>query len=444
MCFLRSIYNFLFFSGLSLLSCTLYSQEGPYIFLVIGDGMDDSQIAIAEYYYEERGGLESFARMHDRSSAMIEGYDLGDGLRTYVSDSANTATTLASGVVTRRRMIGRDPNNQDVESLLAIAKSHQLGTAIITTSSLTDATPAAFYAHAYHRDCEGPDYLRYELTETTQPCVNDSIARGGMGSIAEQAILYGPDLLLGGGMEFFDQQSETDPEISLIELAHQNDIDVISNLGTTERAYSRILGIFAEEHLPVTMTSDIYPPADFIRRQEGLNILPEVYSCIDNPQFMETPKLSEMTQYALDYLDQSQGFFMMIESASIDKQAHDRNACGSIGELGQLEETLALILDFASTHEQTYIIVTADHSHAAQVIPDIDSDAAFISPGQIARVRLPNDNLITINYATSDEPESEEHTGSMVPVFGYQIELPAMMKQRDVFPLLKEIIISHP
>jgi hypothetical protein len=61
----------------------LYSQEGPYIFLVIGDGMDDSQIAIAEHYYEELGGLESFVRMHDRSSAMIEGYDLGDGLSSY-------------------------------------------------------------------------------------------------------------------------------------------------------------------------------------------------------------------------------------------------------------------------------------------------------------------------------------------------------------------------
>jgi len=444
MCFLRSIYNFLFFSGLSFLGCTVYSQEGPYIFLVIGDGMDDSQIAIAEHYYEELGGLESFVRMHDRTSAMVDGYNLGDGSRAYVSDSANTATTLASGVVTRRRMIGRDADNQDVESLIAIAKSHQLGTAIITTSSLTDATPAAFYAHAYHRDCEGPDYLRYELTETTQPCLNDAIARGGLGSIAEQAILYGPDVLLGGGMDFFDQPSETDPEIRLIELARQNDIGVISNLEPSEHTYSRVLGIFAKEHLPVMMTSGIYPPADYIRRQGGLNILPDAYSCMDNPQFMETPRLSEMTQYALDYLDRSQGFFMMIESASIDKQAHDRNACGSIGELGQLEETLALILDFASTHEQTYIIVTADHSHAAQVIPDIDSDAEFISPGQIARVRLPNDNLITINYATSDEHESEEHTGSMVPVFGYQVELPAMMKQSDVFPILKEIIMRRP
>jgi alkaline phosphatase len=245
-------------------------------------------------------------------------------------------------------------------------------------------------------------------------------------------------------MDFFDQPSETDSDISLIELAHQNDIGVISNLEPPDRNNSRVLGIFAKEHLPVMMTSSVYPPADYIRREGGLNILPDVYSCMGNPQFSNTPRLSEMTKYALDYLDQSQGFFMMIESASIDKQAHDRNACGSIGELGQLEETLALILDFATTHEQTYIIVTADHSHAAQVIPDIDSVAEFISPGQIARLRLPNDNLITINYATSDEPESEEHTGSMVPVFSYQIELPAMMRQSDVFPILKEIIISYP
>ena len=54
------------------------------------------------------------------------------------------------------------------------------------------------------------------------------------------------------------------------------------------------------------------------------------------------------------------------------------------------------------------------------------------------------DTLITINYATSDEHESEEHTGSMVPVFGFQIELPAMMRQSDVFPILKEIIMRRP
>ena len=48
-----------------------------------------------------------------------------------------------------------------------------------------------------------------------------------------------------------------------------------------------------------------------------------------------------MTDAALRQLshDNHKGFFLMIESASIDKQAHERKPCGSIGRaVQQLEE----------------------------------------------------------------------------------------------------------
>ena len=53
----------------------------------------------------------------------------------------------------------------------------------------------------------------------------------------------------------------------------------------------------------------------------------------------------------------SRGFFLMIESASIDKQSHERNPCGSIGEIEQLEETIALAM--VPTATDATIIVTA-------------------------------------------------------------------------------------
>ena len=57
----------------------------------------------------------------------------------------------------------------------------------------------------------------------------------------------------------------------------------------------------------------------------------------------------------------------MIESASIDKQSHARKACGSIGELAQLEEALQSALVFAEHHPNTLILVTADHSHTLTI-----------------------------------------------------------------------------
>ena len=57
----------------------------------------------------------------------------------------------------------------------------------------------------------------------------------------------------------------------------------------------------------------------------------------------------------------------MVESASIDKQSHERKPCGSIGELEQLEEALTAALTYAQSHPNTLILVTADHSQAAQL-----------------------------------------------------------------------------
>ena len=62
-------------------------------------------------------------------------------------------------------------------------------------------------------------------------------------------------------------------------------------------------------------------------------------TCELNPDFSETPSLAQMTEIAIDHLSgkNEKGFFLMVESASIDKQSHRRNPCGSIGEIEQLE-----------------------------------------------------------------------------------------------------------
>src|SRR6185295_14610258 len=48
------------------------------------------------------------------------------------------------------------------------------------------------------------------------------------------------------------------------------------------------------------------------------------------------PSLAAMTTKAIDLLDRpgttGPGFFLQVEGASIDKQAHDANPCGQIGE----------------------------------------------------------------------------------------------------------------
>ncbi len=134
----------------------------------------------------------------------------------------------------------------------------------------------------------------------------------------------------------------------------------------------------------------------------------------------------------------------MIESASIDKQSHVRRPCGHIGELAQLDEALRVSLDYAAEHPETLILVTADHSHAAQIVDETSTFASlnFASPGHFARLITPEGAIMGINYATNDSPIMEYHTGSQVPIFGSGpgIDLlPTFMSQTDIF----EIAAGH-
>jgi len=167
-------------------------------------------------------------------------------------------------------------------------------------------------------------------------------------------------------------------------------------------------------------------------------------TCERNPDFNETPSLAQMTEIAIDRLSDNneKGFFLMVESASIDKQSHRRNPCGSIGEIEQLEEALAIALNYAETHPNTLIIVTADHAQAAQIVPEPSLyDAIPIpiySPGKIARIKTPEGGMMRINYATNNFV-AEEHTGANVPLFAFApsgITIPAFLRQRDLHALM--------
>ena len=137
------------------------------------------------------------------------------------------------------------------------------------------------------------------------------------------------------------------------------------------------------------------------------------------------------------------------ESASIDKQAHRRKACGSIGELQQLNDALDSALVFAQSHPDTLILVTADHGQAAQIIPEESLFAAspypIYSPGHMARIITPEGPIMAINYATNDFVAGE-HTGVTVPLLSNKEGVgivPSMMTQPEIFGLIKGYLLPE-
>ena len=127
--------------------------------LIIGDGMDDQQITIARnYFVGEAGAFDARTVCRERAAVRMQTVaEENPSLPEYVPDSANTATSMATGIVTSAGRIATTAGtDRDAVTIMELAADAGFGTGIVTTSSVTDATPASFVAHVNWRLCERP------------------------------------------------------------------------------------------------------------------------------------------------------------------------------------------------------------------------------------------------------------------------------------------------
>ena len=434
------------------------TKEPRSVILIIGDGFDDQHVTMARNYLVGMDGELTLDTLPVRSAVQVQTVGQ-DTPWQYVADSANTATALASGTATQMGRVGTGPADLDLETIAEQAAAAGFKTGIVSSSSVTDATPASFMAHVANRGCENPEtILGGTLYGVEFPgCPQDAVGNGGPGSIAEQIINSPIDVVLGGGQKHFAVSRPGETQ-TLLDMAAAQGIAVVTdrdNLTSADRQ-KRLLGLFAPSHLPVRLQGSggrraEQPDTSLLNQLDwrlGSVIQPEPMNCEANPDYGLTPSLAMLTEVAIDRLnrDNARGFFLMVESASIDKQAHGRNPCGSIGEVEQLEEVLAIALTHAEIHPETLVIVTADHAQAAQIIPEPSLFAQIpvpiFSPGHVARLTMADGSLMTINYATNTF-RAEEHTGANVPLFANQQALgriPTFLRQREVYDVMVDYL----
>jgi alkaline phosphatase len=81
--------------------------------------------------------------------------------------------------------------------------------------------------------------------------------------------------------------------------------------------------------------------------------------------FPDQPMLDEMTRKALEVLSRNrQGFVLMVEGASIDKQAHNMDTERWILDTIEFDRAIEAAEEWASGRGDTLIVVTADHECA--------------------------------------------------------------------------------
>ena len=179
------------------------------VILLIGDGTDDSMITAARNYALGANGRFALDELPFTGAMTTHGLKVGAGPDypiAYVSDSAPTASGWSTGKKTVDGRLSQGPSTapevpgEDYETVLEKYEDAGKLTGNITTSEITDATPAAAASHINARACQGPADMA--------TCVEAKKSNGGKGSIAEQLVDSGVDVLMGGGKQRYDQPTD--------------------------------------------------------------------------------------------------------------------------------------------------------------------------------------------------------------------------------------------
>ncbi|BCJ42045.1 alkaline phosphatase [Actinoplanes ianthinogenes] len=371
------------------------------VILLIGDGMGDSEITIARNYQVGANGRLAMDTLPLTGAYTTYAVQKDNpSLPEYVTDSAASGTGWATGHKTYNGAISVLPDGKPLPTILELAKKAGYRTGDVTTAELQDATPAVLGSHVVDRGCKGPQSM-------TACAVNDKV-NGGAGSIAEQLVQTRPDVLLGGGKQYFDQVVQAGPfqGKTVTDQAKAAGYQIVTDADGLAKASpdAPILGAFAKNNMDLEWVG----PAP-----TRTGTAPS--RCAGNTARTATqPHLVDMTTKALDVLDKQtrhrkNGFFLQIEGASIDKQDHAANPCGQIGETVGFDLAVKKALDYQKRNPDTLVVVTADHGHTSQIV-----EAATL--GYTATLITHDNANMTISYATAEITGSQQHTGTEVRI----------------------------
>ncbi len=297
--------------GVLLLPGIGLAAQAKNIILMIGDGMGPSQFGAAWLYSNRTLGKE--LRMVEVMKSGRTAYLVNDTADAIVTESAAAATQIACGIKVPARAVGMGPDGKTpCKTVLELAKEKGVATGLVTTSGITDATPAAFAAHVPHRSDEA--------------------------SVAAQELQTGVDVLLGGRKQFFLPEAaggKRKDGRNLLEEARRAGYAVVGTAGELQQGNgAKVLGLF-------NMGNMAYE--------------------IDRAKTAE-PSLADMAAKTLEVLAKSpKGFFVMIEGGRIDHASHRNDAAATIRDTLAFDEAVGVALDFQRRNPDTLIIVTADH-----------------------------------------------------------------------------------
>lgn len=315
-------------------------KKAKNVILFVGDGMSLQAREVARILSKgmtngKYNDLLAMEKLEHNAVITTSGYD------SLVTDSANSASAYATGHKSVVNAMGiyedstkdpfDDPKVENISEILKRTRGMSIG--IITQAESTDATPAAMIGHTRRR--ANQDFLAKSYLDA----------------------YHRPDVIMGGGSSRYLPKSIPGSKRK----DNDNIIQDFKDLGYTFASTSRemmaapsdkpLLGLFH------TGTMNVYIDREMLKNPKVLK------------GFDDQPNLMDMTRKSLDILSKNpNGFFAMIEGASIDKQLHVMDWQRAAYDTIEFDKSIEYAEKWAKEHgDNTLIIVLADHAHGISI-----------------------------------------------------------------------------
>lgn len=316
------------------------------IVFLVSDGMSNGVLTMAENFSQivRKKRTRWWDLIND--PACTCGLQECSSADSYVTDSAAASSAWGGGVKVNNGAVNIRPDGSESTPILRHLKKLGGRTGLVTSATVTHATPAGFAAVTASRDDEhliAPQYL---------------------GVV---------DLIMGGGMDFFAVGKRVDSRDAVTPYT-KADYELIEDRDALMESKSdKVLGLFNGSHLPFEV--------DRLNDPELLKII---------------PTLAEMSEVALkNLMGHPEKFLLQIEGARIDHAAHANDIAGLLWDQLAFDDALAKVLEMTADRDDILVIVTTDHGNANPGLNGTgenyaDSNKAFAS---IARMTASYEKL---------------------------------------------------
>lgn len=299
---------------------SLIRMKKKNLILAIGDGMGIHQMSLGRLHgHGPKGKKKSYEQKLFMDGLKLLAMQNTSSNNSIVTDSAAAGTALAVGQRVDNKQIGvpGSKGKKRLPSLTDELKDQGYNIAIVTTTRITHATPAAFYSHAEHRDLEI--------------------------DIAKQIENSKVDILIGGGKNVTNKGDDTNTAINTC----TGKLKVLTTYASLMKSLQnptggKIVAALADSHLPYE---------------------------IDRKAKAEK-SLDDLVQAVMDCLEKKgKPYCLIIESGRIDHACHGHDA-GTVAKEVLHFDTVLKNVSGRIKKEKTWLVVTADHSCGGPVITE--------------------------------------------------------------------------